>query len=260
MLVYAAIVPHSPILIPEIGRDHVKKLKKTSVALGEIKKALHASRAETILIISPHGSIIPDAFTINLSETYTVSLQEFGNFRSETVYKTDHRAVDHMQRHLRNKTSFMLHSEESLDYGSSVPLILLADSKARVVPVHTSLLDPKAHFQFGDYLKNEVMETNRRIAVIASADFTYTPKDQGSARAKKIMQLDKYIISCIESRNAPGLLQIDPATVKLSKMCGFGPTLVLHGLLERINTIPKVLSYESALGVGCITATFPMPV
>lgn len=258
MLVYAAIVPHSPILIPEIGREHAKKLKKTSAALEIVRKELVAARPQTIVILSPHGAIIPDAFSANLFDSYRLSLQEFGNFQIATSFRTDARTLDHLQRHLRGRIPFVLHSVESLDYGTAVPLILLAPKDVRIVPMHTSLLDTKAHYQFGDLLKNEIMESNRRVAVLASADLAYTPKDKSTPLSKKVLKLDEYLCACIESRNAPGLLQVEPSVIKASKMCGWGPLVALHGLLERVNTFPKVLSYESVLGVGYVTASFPL--
>ena len=210
------------------------------------------------MVISPHGTVFADAFSINLHPGYTGGLREFGNFKNEFFYQPDLSTIDHMQRHLRRLIPFHLHSEENLDYGTAVPLHLLASRVTRIIPVHTSLLDAKEHFSFGDHLKNEIYETNRRIAVLASADFTNTPKDLASAHAKKAMKLDRHIISCIESRNATGLLSIPKEVIQAGKMCGFGPAVTLHGLLERVHTSPKVISYENPVGVGYIVASFPL--
>jgi len=255
MLVYAALTPHSPILIPEVGREHTKKLKKTLAAIAVIKQELAAAAPDTLLIISPHGALFADAFTINLAHEYTGGLSEFGNFRTTFTYRPDTRTVDHMQRHLRTGASFQLHSELNLDYGTSVPLLLLTDPGMRVIPLHTTLLDAKEHFKFGDLLKNEVYETNRRIAVIASADFTNTPHESAS-RSRGPQKLDKQVVDCITHRNAAGLLSISADVIQDAKMCGFGPTMVLHGLLERVIATPQVLSYENTFGVGYITASF----
>lgn len=256
MLVYAALVPHSPILIPEVGREHTKKLKKTLASIAKIKQELAATAPETLIIISPHGAIFADAFTMNLAPEYMGGLAEFGNFRTTFRYRPDTATVDHMQRHLRRHAPFGLHSESNLDYGTSVPLLLLAEPHTRVVPIHTTLLDAKEHFRFGEHLKDEVYETRRRIAVIASADFTNTPKDISSPRARGAQKLDKQIVNFITHRNATGLLSLDVELVRSAKMCGLGPTLMIHGLLERVVATPEVLSYENPFGVGYIAASF----
>lgn len=256
MLVYAALVPHSPILVPEVGREHTKKLKKTLGAIAHIKQELAEAAPETILIISPHGAIFADAFTINLAHEYTGGLTEFGNFRNTYTYRPDTHTVDHMQRHLRRVSPLQLHSEVNLDYGTAVPLLLLTEPGARVIPLHTTLLDAKEHFKFGDLLKNEVYETGRRIAILASADFTNTPPDVGAPRVRGTHTLDKQIVDCITHRNAAGLISLDQQAVRFAKMCGYGPTVVLHGLLERVIATPQVISYENPFGVGYITASF----
>ena len=68
MLVFAAIVPHPPILIPQIGKDNLKKLKKTVAAFNLLEEDLNAARPDVIVVISPHGEVNFDAFTINTNQ------------------------------------------------------------------------------------------------------------------------------------------------------------------------------------------------
>src|SRR5262245_47834651 len=65
MIVFAAIVPHSPLLLPSIGKDKSEALAKTIAAYKEIEEALYLSKAETIVMISPHAQAYPDAFSEN---------------------------------------------------------------------------------------------------------------------------------------------------------------------------------------------------
>ena len=62
-----ALLPHSPLLIPEIGRTNFSFLAKTSAAYDEIAEELKAKEINTIIIISPHGSAQTNSFIINVA-------------------------------------------------------------------------------------------------------------------------------------------------------------------------------------------------
>jgi MEMO1 family protein len=51
-LVFAAISPHPPLLIPSIGKEAIKKIQKTKEALEKLEEDLYLSRPEIIIIIS----------------------------------------------------------------------------------------------------------------------------------------------------------------------------------------------------------------
>jgi len=74
MLTFAAITPHPPILIPSIGKENTKRIQKTSEAMEELEKKLHAAKPDTIIVISPHGAILPDAFSVNLNPQYKIDI------------------------------------------------------------------------------------------------------------------------------------------------------------------------------------------
>jgi len=54
MLVFAAICPHPPIILPEIGGEELKKVKKTVSAMEKLATIFEKSRPEKAAIISPH--------------------------------------------------------------------------------------------------------------------------------------------------------------------------------------------------------------
>lgn len=75
-LVFSAIVPHSPLLIPAIGQDNLTRLSSTSQAYEKLALDLEASQADTIIIISPHGPIHDDVFLMNLNPVFNADFQE----------------------------------------------------------------------------------------------------------------------------------------------------------------------------------------
>ncbi len=98
MLVFAAIVPHSPLLVPSIGKTHRKKMRCTLKALEEIEQALYVVKPDTVCIIAPHGIRYTDAYSINLSEKYLGEFKNFGDFSTNIEAKPDFLVIDHLQR------------------------------------------------------------------------------------------------------------------------------------------------------------------
>ena len=83
MLVFSAIVPHPPILIPSIGKDEIKKIEKTKQALEQLEQDLYLAKPDTILIISPHGSLFTDAFSINAHTHFVSDFEQFGDLTTK---------------------------------------------------------------------------------------------------------------------------------------------------------------------------------
>ena len=262
MLVYAAFTPHTPLLIPEIGKDNIKKIEKTANAMQEIADDLYAMKPDTILFISGHGTRYPDAFSITLSDNYKVDLSEFGELTHEENYHPDMLLIDRIQRAFRHeKIPFSLHPEETLDHGTSIPLLLLGTKlpEVRVVPVIYSELDAKTHFKFGQSLREIIEDTGRRVAVIASGDLSHClTTDSPAGYNPNGEEFDAKIQELVTAGNAAGLIKLDDALIKDAAECGYRPLLIMFGVLDKINMKPVIHAYEAPFGVGYLTASFEL--
>ena len=61
---FAAISPHPPIIIPEIGQSELAKVEQTVRAMKKLSQRFLEAEIETLLVISPHMLIYPDRFSI----------------------------------------------------------------------------------------------------------------------------------------------------------------------------------------------------
>lgn len=262
MLTFAAITPHPPILIPTIGKENLKQVKKTTEAMEELEKKLFEAKPETIIIISPHGPILPDAFSINLNPKYQSNLEEFGDFATKLEFKTDTALAYRIKELMEDKNiPLILASEPYLDHGAAIPLYFLTKrlSEVAVLPVGYSLLDFKTHFNFGDYLKEIILNEEKRIAVIASGDLSHRLiKDAPAGYSARGKEFDQKLTELITNKNTAGILNLDSELVEEAGECGLRSFIILLGLLERINYIPEVLSYEGPFGVGYLVANFKL--
>lgn len=260
MIVFAAIAPHSPLLVPTIGKEHREKLALTVQAYAELEQSLYLSKPDTIVIISPHAQMYPDAFSGNVSDKYTGVLKEFGDHGTTITAKVDFMLLDHIHRAMRKENiPFTLSNSAELDYSFTVPLLFLTQhmTNVRIVPLATSLLDGRMHYEFGRQLKRVLHAEETRVAVIASADLSHHANAMSPQGATPEGQaFDAAIRETVRAMNAPGLLTLDVGMVEKASQCGYRPIVTLLGTLENINGTMKELCYEAPFGVGYLTARF----
>ncbi len=259
-LVFAAITPHPPLLIPAIGKDNLKKIEKSKRALEKLEEELYLSKPDIILIISPHGTIFPDAFSINLCSDYRTDLREFGDLTTNLTFKGEMKLPNRVREACKTKnyeTTMM--SEPVLDHGVAVPLYYLTAHLPNVtlMPIGFSGADWKTHVDFGYLLKEEIMRTNKRVAVIASGDLSHALTTNAPAGFNaKGREFDAKIQQLLAAHNTTGLLQLDPQFVEQAAECGFRSILILMGILRNVNYTYESHAYEGPFGVGYLTANF----
>lgn len=260
MIVFSALVPHSPLLAPGVGKEKRDALSATLKAYAEVEQALYLAKPETIVVISPHAPSYPDAFSANMSPKYVGTLKAFGDHQTTVEAKGDFLLLDRLQRELRAEgTPFTLTSSEELDYGFTVPLLLLTShlSDWRLVPLAPSLLDAQAHVDFGRKLKGVLHRESTRVAVIASADLSH--KLNAASPGGASMEgpaFDATLRSKLSLVDIQGLLSLDAQAVEAAGQCGYRPAMTLLGMLEGLNVKATERCYEAPFGVGYLTMTF----
>ena len=128
MLVFAAFVPHSPLLLPAIGKEPNEAITKLRTDLHEVSETLYATKPDTVVFLSTHGTQFPNAFSIQLHDPYHINLSSFGDLSPSRGYRCDTALIDRIQRATRkNGIPMSLNTDEALDYGPGVPIKLLLE-------------------------------------------------------------------------------------------------------------------------------------
>lgn len=262
MIVFAAITPHSPMLIPSVGKEHAEKLECTKEALEKLAQELYIAKPDTIVMISPHATMYPDAFSVNIADTYKGVLKEFGDHGTIIELKPDLLLSDHVHRHMRGQNiPYTTTSSEEIDYGFTVPLYFLVSKLkgVKLLPIAPSLLTGEAHVNFGHALKDILQAESGRIAVIASADLSHH-SNQASPEGFKAEgeMFDKTIREAVSSLSPKPFSALNDHTLEEAGQCGYKPILMLLSLLEGMNAMPQELCYEAPFGVGYLTANFAL--
>lgn len=259
-LVFAAIAPHSPVLVPAIGKEHLKKIKKTVSAMRRLEQELYAARPDAIMVISPHGPADAEHFTLDLNESYACNLKEFGVFDVGLTCRPDMRLASAFKEHLQRRgVPFMLRSEENLDYGVVVPLTYLMEhlKTAAILPISPSLLPLKTHFEFGQAIQEVLMNSDRRVAVIASADLSHRlTRSAPGGYSPYGRKFDDKIMTILNEKKYAALTNFEPQLAEKAGQCGLPPLAIFAGVLDAIDASPEILCYESPFGIGLLTAHY----
>ena len=175
MLSFASICPHPPLIIPEIGKENLRMVEKTVEAMKKLNEKILKVAPEVIIIVSPHGLILPDVFTLNLSPKYLGNFEAFGDFTTKLEFKGDLELAYKIRESISSSLPINLITEPELDHGTLVPLYYLTKQLKNfsILPMTYSLLDYETHYNFGRKLKEIFLSSNKKIAFIASGDLSH---------------------------------------------------------------------------------------
>jgi AmmeMemoRadiSam system protein B len=249
-LVFAAMTPHPPILIPAIGKEQIAALAKTASAMERLEQELYVSKPQVIMIISPHGSLFGNAFAVNAHTNFTTLFEEFGDLATKKTWNGAPELAARISSAAKKRDlPVQLVSADRLDHGASVPLFYLTNHlpDMKILPMGYSGLSVDRHIQYGELLKDVIMAEDRRIAVIASGDLSHTPASAS---------FDKELIELLEVRNTAGILQLGDDRAASAAECGYRSLLIALGILKNMNCVFKTYSYEAPFGVGYLVGNF----
>lgn len=260
-LVFSAITPHPPLLIPNIGKTQIKKVKKTQESLEQLEQDLYLSKPDVVMVISPHGSLFPDAFSVNAYNKFSSSFEEFGDLATKMNWEGIPSLAASISHKGNNELNIpvQLVSEEKLDHGTTVPLFYLVNHlpKIKILPIGYSALDNKTHLEFGSMLKEVIMDSDKRIAVIASGDLSHGLTTDAPAGFSQVGEkFDKQIVELLETRNTVGIAGLDQKFVEEAAECGYRSLLILLGIMRDMDYTFKNYSYEGPFGVGYLVGNF----
>ncbi|MBT7228372.1 AmmeMemoRadiSam system protein B [Candidatus Parcubacteria bacterium] len=261
MLTLACFVPHSPVLIPEVGKKDVEQLNDTIKAYQSLEHDLYSMKPDVILVISPHSEQRSEAFVINQSPKLKVDFKKFGDLVTKFEFKNDIGFGYQIKELVETEMPVVLSAQGELDYGAGVPLFFLAQHlpKTKVINISYSDLDNELHLEFGRKIRKQINLTGKRVAVVASGDLSHKlHEDSPAGYSPRGQEFDQKIIKLLADKDIKGLAGLDPELVKESGECGYKSLLILMGILEDINYQPEKMSYQSPFGIGYLVENFKM--
>ena len=255
-IVFGAIMPHPPILIPGIGGKRLKEAEKSKKALEEISRRIRAQDFDTVVIVTPHGDVGQASVPVYTSHVFEGSFASFGMPRPNFVFKGDPElglaAV---------KDSALASScpETLLDHGALVPLYypFTGGLKKVILPIAIAFMPLSKLFEFGRSLVKTSDRLNRKILLIASSDMSHRlTKDAPSGYSPQGKVFDEKLVELVRNNDAKGILNFDPALADEAGQDALWSIAILLGALDGKKVKNEVLSYEGPFGVGYMVASF----
>ena len=261
-LVLAGIVPHPPLLIPEIGRGELEKVRQTRQALQELSQQVAAVRPDTVIIITPHGPILKDTPVIMAGEELRGDFSSFNAPNVKVRASIDGELAGAITLAARTRGIGVIienKAGEKLDHGVSVPLYYLQEAGAgqQCVVVTFALLSYHELFHFGEAVQEAVVSTGRRAVVVASGDFSHRLiPGAPSGYNPRGREFDELLVEHLRHYRVAEILSMDKKLISAAGECGLRSVAVMLGCLSGFSVAPQVLSYEGPFGVGYIVALF----
>lgn len=251
-LVFATVLPHSPLLVPNISKDNLSLFTSTLKASKIVAEKIALLKPDIILIISHNQEIKNSDFAFNISPQFISDLSTFGDFITRWQFTGELTLAYNCREHLETLSSLHLMTNENLNYTASIALSLAGvNEKNAILPLYTSNLDVKSHYIFGTQLQNCILTSEKKIAIIASADLSHRlNKKSPAGYLAKAKKLDQKIINCLTHDKIKELLAIPKSSLDEAIVEDLEVIAILTGVLKGFNWPGQLLSYESPFGVG----------
>jgi len=267
-LLYGTLLPHPPLLIPEIGGDERQAAALTDQSMRTVAKTIARLQPDTLVIISPHGLLFEDTMVMMGGEQLQGSFAEFDVPRSiqvandipllEEAYQLA-RQQDVPLEILDDALKARFGLEQELDYGALVPLSYMLEEQFAGSVLHLSvgLLTPLELYRVGMVIRQAAARLGRRIAVIASGDNAHTLSHQAPLGFHpEGERFDQFLSDSIRDGRWMEVMLADPQRRELAAEDTIPSLTVMFGCFEETPLQAEVLSYEAPYGVGYTVAQF----
>lgn len=258
----AFVVPHPPLIVPEIGRGEEKKIQSTIDAYDRIASEIADIRPDTIIITSPHTVMYGDYFHISPGKTAHGSFASFGTPKVAFDVEYDQQLAKKIAEHAQSvnvQAGFKGERDQSLDHGVMVPLYFIDRylSDYQIVRIGLSGLSFKKHHRFGEAIKAAVNDADKRVVFVASGDLSHRLKHDGPyGFAEEGPVFDEQVVDCLKQNDLEGLMNIKPSLAEKAGECGLRSFIIMTGALDGESTDAEFHSYEGPFGVGYAVAGF----
>lgn len=270
-LVGCALMPHPPIMIPEVGRDELVKIKATVSAAEKVAQMIKENNPQTIILITPHGPVFDDAASITVHPRLRGTLAAFGVPDIALGFETDGLLVRHILKkadrlgiHLVELTDDLAKTHRfslQLDHGALVPLYYLSQAgfKGQLVHISIGMLPYEEMYTFGKAVQSVIGTVDKRVAVIASGDLSHRLTAEAPAGYDPMgAEFDRQVLEAVKAMDVKALLNMDRELIERAGECGLRPICFLMGVLGGLDAASKILSYEGPFGVGYAVAWFEL--
>ena len=252
----AFMVPHPPMIIPDIGRGSEAQIEETIKAYREVAEEIGRLKPETIIISSPHATMYSDYFHISPGSEARGSFADFhaGKVIFHEEYDEDLVNEICMLAALEDFPAGTLGERNArLDHGTMVPLWFIRQKYQdfKVVRVGLSGLPLADHYRLGMMIREAADAIDRKIVLVASGDLSHKLQSYGpyGFAPEGPVYDDRIMDVC--SRGAFGeILEFEESFCEKAAECGHRSFVIMAGAFDGMKVRARALSHQDVTGVG----------
>lgn len=256
MILAGFMVPHPPLIIPEIGKGEEETIRETINAYDRAAEEIAALTPETIIITSPHSVMYGDYFHISPGKGAKGSFRRFGAGRVRFEEDYDTLLRDRICT-LADAAGFpagtLGERDAELDHGTMVPLWFIRRKYlgGRIVRIGLSGLPLSDHYRLGQLIACAAEDTGRRAVFVASGDLSHKLQPYGPyGFAPEGPAYDQRIMD-VCSRAAFGeLFDFDETFCDKAAECGHRSFVIMAGAFDGVRVKAEAFSHQDVTGVG----------
>lgn len=259
-IVLGALLPHSPLLLPTGNPTHRRKLAEASQAMAQVAALTYAAHVDTIVLFNPHAASIGNTFTFNLSPTLLARFEELGDLSTAIPARGAPTFAHRLKEQLEPRFPVTARTDHAVNYGAGIAM--LAFQKLPHQPDWVELSARRGtvadHLQFGVALQSELINSKRRVAVIATGDVTAGLSE--AAPQGKIEGAATFRLGWTTSLKRNALLGylrgVTPAQTEALAACAVWSVAQLLGTLNSLRTNVEVHYDGAPYGVAYQVVTW----
>lgn len=244
-------------MVPEVGREAIADVRSSIDAMAALTERVIRSGAETVILISPHAPLEPDAFVAYAGPQLHADFADFRAPAATVHAELDEELLKEITRAGAEQKFEVVRIRGDLDHGTAVPLYFLQRHgwHGRVVAFGYSFLSNEDHLRFGNCVRAAIDRVGRRVAFIASGDLSHRLKPDAPAGYNPQAHLfDEEVVDAIRSNTTLRIVNIDEELRRTAGECGYRSMLVAIGVAQELESRCEVINYEAPFGVGYLVA------
>ncbi len=257
MIALGALLPHPPILLPEIAEGRQRDVRATLDAYDLIGRRLVELEVGRVLMVSTHGIVTLRRFHI-LNARLSGNLSRFRapQVTFERDPDTELIGLIGSAAEAHGLPLAATQSWEESDHSIGVPLSLLGDAvPAQIAIVSISFRSPEDHYRLGQAIGEALSAIEEPTGILASGDAVHTLTEESAYKHHpRAQEVQLEFESALTSWEPDRLCAIDESLRREVDESVISPTLVLMGALQGVSAHPRILASEHPWGVGYVTS------
>lgn len=256
------VVPHPPMIVPQVGRGSEKQVQDTIDAYMEVAAQIGKLKPDTIVISSPHATMYTDYFCISSGSGAQGTFARFNAPEVSFDEKYDEEFIEALEKTVYEAdfpAGTMGDRNKELDHGVMVPLYFIEKfyRDFKLVRIGLSGLELADHYRMGQFIETASLSLGRRTAYVASGDLSHKLQEYGPyGFAPAGSEYDKRIMDVLKRGAFGEMLEFDEDFCDRAAECGHRSFVMMAGAFDKRAVESEVYCHQDVTGVGYGVASF----